>query len=252
MDDLPSRDRARTPLRPVNLLPNLITLGAICAGLTSVRFAMDGSAVLAASLIILAAVLDAMDGAIARMLKVESAIGAELDSLADFVNFGVAPGLLMYIWVLQAERSLGWIAVLIYALCCGLRLARYNVAAKAEPTVKRVMFTGVPAPGGAVLVMLPLVMVQNLPDLIGPVLPQLTSVWMLAVGFLMISRIQTPSLKLVRIPRDKAPYLMIGLVGLSAAFLTWPWPLLLIAEFGYLAVLVRFALKKHPDREPEV
>ena len=252
MRDDPRPARTRAPFRPTHMLPNLMTLGAICAGLTSVRFAMDGNAVLAMSLIVLAAVLDALDGMLARLLKSESAIGAELDSLADFVNFGVAPGLLLYIWVLQESRSLGWIAVLIYCLCCCLRLARYNVTSKADPGVPRVVFTGVPAPGGAVLALLPLVLQQNMPDLIDPVMAPITAVWLVVVGTMMISRITTPSLKLIRISRDKAPYMMVAVLGLMAAFLTWPWPLLLIAEFGYLAVLVRFALKKHPDREPEV
>ncbi|GHF72693.1 CDP-diacylglycerol--serine O-phosphatidyltransferase [Seohaeicola zhoushanensis] len=251
MDDhrATEKSRRRMPVRPIQMLPNMMTLGAICAGLTSIRFAMDGNAVLAMSLIVLAAVLDALDGMLARFLKSESAIGAELDSLADFVNFGVAPGMLLYIWVLQHSRSLGWIAVLIYCLCCCMRLARYNVTSKAEPGVTRVVFTGVPAPGGAVLALLPLVLQQNMPELIDPVMSQITAVWLVLVGLMMISRITTPSLKLIRISRDKAPFMMVGVLGVMAAFLTWPWPLLLLAEFGYLAVLARFALKRHPDRD---
>ena len=121
-----SRRAPLRSMRPIQMLPNLMTLGAICAGLTSVRFAFDGNAGLSMSLIVLAAVLDGLDGTVARLLKSESEIGAELDSLADFVNFGVAPGLLLYLWALQSGRSAGWIAVLIFAICCAMRLARFS------------------------------------------------------------------------------------------------------------------------------
>ncbi len=235
--------KPRAPLRPIQLLPNLLTLGAICAGLTSMRMAFDGEVALSMALIMLAAVLDGLDGPTARLLKSESAIGAELDSLADFVNFGVAPGLLLYLWVLVGERSVGWIAVLIYAICCALRLARFNVSMREDRVGTKMTFTGVPAPGGALLVLLPLVVSQIWPELAVPALPFLTGAWLVAVGLIMISRLPTPSFRMLRISRDRAPYLMVGAVALLAASFTWPWPLLLLVELGYLAAILRCAVR---------
>ena len=239
----PPKKHAR--LRPVQLLPNLMTLSAICAGLTAIRFAVDGNVTLSVALIAFAALLDGLDGAMARLLKSESALGAELDSLADFLNFGVAPALILYLWALPDSRSGGWIAALIYAICCALRLARFNVSDKARESgaKKSGWFQGVPAPGGALLVLLPLVVTRNFPALIEPVLPAFTGLWLLAVGFLMISRLATPSLKLLRISRDSAPLLMVALVALAAAAFTWPWPVLLLAQIAYLVTLIRVALK---------
>jgi len=242
----PIRDRAKA-LRPVQLVPNMMTLGAICAGLTSIRFAFDGNVVLSISLIMLAAVLDGLDGPTARLLKSETAIGAELDSLADFLNFGVAPGILLYRWALQDGRSGGWIAVLIFAICCALRLARFNVSSRAEPKgLPKLTFTGVPAPGGALLALLPLVLGRTFPGLVGPWLSICTGLWLVAVGLMMISRMPTPSPRMLRISREKAPYFMVGLIGFTAAFLTWHWPVLLSIQLAYLVVLARFAL--HPPR----
>ncbi|TMV38184.1 phosphatidylcholine/phosphatidylserine synthase, partial [Thioclava sp. BHET1] len=136
---------------------NLMTVAAICAGLSAIRFAIHGHYELAVQLILVASVLDGLDGRLARMLKSESAIGAELDSLADFLNFGVAPGLLIYLWGFGEFQNQGWVAVVIYAVCCVMRLARFNVGNKSEisDTPKR-FFTGVPAPAGAFLALLPL------------------------------------------------------------------------------------------------
>lgn len=239
--------KRRAPLRsmrPIQMLPNLMTLGAICAGLTSVRFAFDGNAGLSMSLIVLAAVLDGLDGTVARLLKSESEIGAELDSLADFVNFGVAPGLLLYLWALQSGRSAGWIAVLIFAICCALRLARYNVMSRKEPGKKQLFFSGVPAPGGALLVLMPLVLARVLPEIFQPVLHTFAGIWLVLVGMMMISTIPTPSPKLLKVSRDKAAYVMVASMGLIAAFFTYPWPVVLAVELGYLAILARFALRR--------
>ena len=244
------RSQKRTRLRPVQLLPNLLTLGALCAGLTAIRFAEDGNVTYSVALIALAALLDGLDGAVARLLKSESAMGAELDSLADFLNFGVAPALILYLWALPDSRSGGWIAALVYAICCALRLARYNVGDKAKNGKKSALFQGVPAPGGALLVLLPLVLAHIVPDLIAPILPVFTGLWLLVVGFLMISRRPTPSFRLLRISRDKAPMFMVGLMALAAAAFTWPWPVLLLAQIAYLLILIRFAVIP-PSQEPE-
>lgn len=243
------------PLRLVQLLPNLMTLTAICAGLTAIRFAVDGNVTLSVALIAFAALLDGLDGAMARLLKSESALGAELDSLADFLNFGVAPALILYLWALPDSRSGGWIAALLYAICCALRLARFNVLSRVGKGGKSGWFQGVPAPGGALLVLLPLVVTRNFPGLIDAALPVFTGLWLLIVGFLMISRLATPSFKLMRVSRDKAPMLMVGFMALAAAAFTWPWPVLLLAQIAYLVTLARVAIKPPratlvPDDDP--
>lgn len=237
-----SGKRPKKPvLRPAQLLPNLMTLGAIAAGLSAIRLATEGAFSMAVALIALAALLDALDGATARLLKSESAVGAELDSLADFVNFGVAPGLVLYLWTLQDARGPGWIAMLIYAVCCALRLARFNVEGRAEKGPKSPFFRGVPAPGGALIAFLPMAMSKVLPWLTGGFLPVFTAFWLVATGLMMISRQRTPSLRVFRISRERAPLLMVGLLAAVAAGFTWPWPVLLVVELGYLALLARYA-----------
>lgn len=159
----------RTPTDPprelllLKLLPNLVSILALCSGLTAIRFAIAGNFGLAILLIGTAAALDGLDGRLARMLKSESAIGAELDSLCDFVNFGVTPALVLYLWGLRAETSLGWIAVLVYAVCCMLRLARFNVGSRVEgEPAEKTVFIGVPSPAGAMLALVPMYLVLAL------------------------------------------------------------------------------------------
>ncbi len=221
----------------LNLLPNLMTVGAICAGLTAIRFAIQGNFQLSVAMIVIAAVLDGLDGRLARILKSESQIGAELDSLADFLNFGVAPALTLYLWALQSARSAGWIAVLIFAVCCVLRLARFNVsnradAAKGDPR----FFVGVPSPAGGLLVFLPLYLAYLAPDL--PRLPTwVISGWMVFVGLLMIGRLPTPSLKQVSFRVDSVRFAVVGFVAFVAALLTYPWATLAGASIAYLVIL---------------
>ena len=140
------------------LLPNLITLLALCAGLTAIRMAVENNIQLALAAIVFAALLDGIDGRVARMLKGTSRFGAELDSLADFVNFGVAPALILYFWGLHELKSAGWIAALVFAICAGLRLARFNVMIDEpdKPAWAGNFFTGIPAPAGAITVLLPI------------------------------------------------------------------------------------------------
>src|SRR6201997_5469850 len=176
------------PVRP--LLPNLITLLALCAGLTAIRLAVEDKLEWAVAAIVFAALLDGIDGRIARMLKGTSRFGAELDSLADFVNFGVAPALILYFWGLHDLKSAGWIAALVFAICAGLRLARFNVMIDDpnKPAWAGNFFTGIPAPAGAITVLLPIyVYYLGMPRLafVAPV----TFVYTLAVAFLMVSRL---------------------------------------------------------------
>ncbi len=224
------------------LIPNLLTLGAICAGLTAIRFAVQGRYEQAVALIILAAVLDGIDGSIARLLKSESQLGAELDSLADFVNFGVAPGLFVYLWALQDAKSGGWIAILIFAIGCVLRLARFNVDQK-NPSEDRdpARFIGVPAPAGALLALFPFAITQLIP---GQGTPHvlLISLWMILVGFLFISRLPTPKLNAVQIATMKVRYVLIAVMAMLASLFTFPWLVLAAIDFGYLVLLGYVAL----------
>lgn len=229
------RDRARR-LSLNQVLPNLITLGAICAGLTAIRFAIAGRFNEAIALILLAAFLDWSDGRMARLLRSESAIGAELDSLADFLNFGVAVGMLIYLSTLQGQSNLGWIAVLVYVICCVMRLARFNVGSRLAEPGAYVGFVGVPSPAGAILALLPLALNRGLTTF--PDVPAfLSSAWLIAVGLLMVSRIPTPSLKLLRVRSDQLPYLVILLVAGTAILFTWPWHALIAMDVAYLLTI---------------
>jgi len=236
-------DDAPRELLLLKLLPNLVSILALCAGLTAIRFAIAGSFGMAVLMIGTAAALDGLDGRLARMLKSESAIGAELDSLCDFVNFGVTPALVLYIWGLRPETSLGWIAVLVYAVCCMLRLARFNVGSRAAgEAAEKTSFIGVPSPAGAMLVLMPvyLVFATNESFVMPPVL---IAVWMLAVGALMISRVRTPSLKRITIAADYARYVLVASVALVAALLTYPWVTLTVLSAGYLAAILALFLR---------
>lgn len=219
----------------LKLLPNLVSILALCAGLTAIRYAVAGNFTVAVWLVGAAAALDGLDGRLARMLKSESAIGAELDSLCDFVNFGVTPALILYLWDLQSESDLGWIAVLVYAVCCMLRLARFNVGSRAVGEVaEKTSFIGVPSPAGALLVLSPLYAVFATDHAVH-VPPLMVAAWMVAIGALMISRVRTPSLKRIRIAADHARYVLVGLVAGAAALVTYPWVTLLTLCMGYLA-----------------
>ncbi len=229
----------KSELQIVQLLPNLLTLAAICAGLTAIRFGIEGNFERAVRLILLAGFLDGLDGRVARLLKSESQIGAELDSLADFVNFGVAPVLLVYLWALQDMRNEAWIAMLIFSVCCVVRLARFNVDARAgEPEAPKDFFTGVPAPAGAVLAMLPMYL-----GFLWDYTPVVAFVdlaicaWIVIVGLLMISRIPTFSGKSTTIARKRVRYFMIGFVFFIAALLTYTWATLAVCSLLYLGSL---------------
>ena len=215
------------------MVPNVLTLLALCAGMTAIRFALTGNFQAAVYAIIAAGVLDGLDGRVARLLKATSHFGAELDSLSDFVSFGVAPAAVMYLWTMSGLHSLGWAIVLFYAVCCALRLARFNTQLSAEPAPQPGYFTGVPAPGGAGLVLMPMYASFEWGDWITRS-PYLGAVWIAGIAFLMVSRIPTLSLKKFRIPQHYVVPTLLG-IGLLAAFLTTaPWPTLLLVGMLYL------------------
>lgn len=205
------------------MVPNILTLLALCAGMTAMRFAMNGNFVGAVFAIIVAGIFDGLDGRIARMLKSTSSFGAELDSLADFVSFGVAPASVLYLWTMSRLHGAGWAVVLFYAVCCALRLARFNTEAGSErPVYASPFFSGVPAPGGAGLVMVPMFLSFEWGDWLFRS-PYLNALTVTGVALLMVSRVPTVSLKRIRVPHHWVLPTLLG-VGVLAAFVTTaPW-----------------------------
>jgi len=228
-------DQPNVPL--IHLLPNLLTITAICAGLTAIRFGYEGDFEMAVRLVLAACILDGLDGRVARLLNQTSAVGAELDSLADFVNFGVAPVLILHSWGLQDFRSAGWIAVLFYTICCVLRLARFNVSERAESDdVPSNFFVGVPSPAGAILVILPMVFSFALSDIpLAP--PALVVMHICLIGLLMISRIPTYSFKNMVVDKTNAKFFLLGAAILASALLTYLWATLTLLTLAYVVGL---------------
>ncbi len=238
-------DPERTGLRrrrfrtiPVRLLlPNMITLLSLCAGLTAIRLAIEGRIEWALGAIVFAAALDGIDGRVARMLKGQSRFGAELDSLADFVNFGVVPGLILYFWGLNELGAIGWIAALVFAICMSLRLARFNVMADDpnRPAWMGNFFTGVPAPAGAIIVLLPIYV-----NLLGmPRFNALACIYTLVIAFLLVSTLPVFSGKKLgnRVRPDLVLPIFVAIVLFVALLVSYPWPVLTIGTLAYLASL---------------
>jgi CDP-diacylglycerol---serine O-phosphatidyltransferase len=228
----------RIPVR--TLVPNVITLLALCAGLTAIRMAFENRYVLALAAIVFAAILDGIDGRLARLLKGTSRFGAELDSLADFVNFGVAPALILYFWGLHDLKSAGWIAAMVFAICAGLRLARFNVMAEEpdRPAWASNFFVGMPAPAGAITVLLPIYAVfLGLPR--SPFVTWLTLFYTLGIASLMVSRLPVFSGKRVgtRVPPEMVGPLIVVVVLFFALLIAYPWILLTAGTLAYLVSL---------------
>ena len=238
---LPRFKRRRFRRIPVRTLaPNLVTLLALCAGLTAIRMAFEGRYGLALAAIVFAAILDGIDGRLARFLKGTSRFGAELDSLADFVNFGVAPALILYFWGLHDLKSAGWIAAMAFAICAGLRLARFNVMSEDpdRPAWASNFFVGVPAPAGAITVLLPIyAYFLGLPR--SQFLTWVTLVYTLTLAWLMVSRLPVLSGKRVgtRVPPEMVGPLIILVVLFFALLIAYPWIVLTAGTLAYLASL---------------
>jgi len=222
---------------PINkLIPNILTITALCAGMTAINFAFRGQWEESVFAIVVAAVLDGLDGRIARLLNAQSKFGAELDSLGDFISFGVAPPIILYLWVLQDAGKIGWVFVLFFTVCMALRLARFNTALEEpdEPAWKGNFFTGVPAPAGALLILYPLALSFLFGDDFFRT-PVVTALFVIAIGALMVSRVPTFSFKKVKVPPSYVLPMMLT-VGISVAFLvTEPWALLVAIGALYLA-----------------
>lgn len=234
--EMTEEDESRDRMPFLLLLPNLVTLAGMCLGLTAIRFAMVGNFGTAAVLVILSALVDGMDGLIARRLRATSEFGAELDSLSDFLCFGVAPGLILYRFALGEANALGWVFVLVYASACCLRLARFNVT-RGEAGAGKTHFTGVPAPAGALLALLPMFLhlshVVDVRDY-----PMTAAVWVGIVGLLMISRLPTFSPKTLRVPRWGVVTLLLGTaIGMGLVFSRF-WFFMVLADLLYVVTLV--------------
>src|SRR6202165_4212887 len=238
------RDRRRLLHRPRfraipvrTLVPNVITLLALCAGLTAIRLAVEDKLEWALAAIVFAALLDGLDGRIARMLKRTSHFGAELDSLTDFVNFGVAPALIVYFWSLHELKSVGWIAGMVFAICAGLRLARFNVMIDDpnKPVWAGNFFTGIPAPAGAITVLLPIYLyflgVSN-----GLITAWLPFIYTLVIALLMVSRLPVFSGKRVgkRVPPEMVLPVFVVVVLFFALLISYPWDVLTVGVLIYL------------------
>ena len=233
------------PLRII--LPNLVTLLALCMGLTAIRFAIEGQFETAVIAVIAAAILDGLDGRIARVLRGTSRFGAELDSLADFVDFGVAPALILYFWGLHEMKSFGWYAALVFAIAAALRLARFNVMIDDpnRPAWHAHFFTGMPAPAGAIVGLLPLYL--NLSIFAVPNVHALVPfeiAYVLTVALLMASRIPHFSGKRIgRVPREYVIFVLFGVVACVLLLASFPMEMLIALTFLYLAT-IPFAIRR--------
>ena len=236
--------RRRDSLSLTYLLPNMVTILGLCAGLTAIRFVLGGRFDIAAALLVFAAAIDGFDGLLARRLNASSSIGGELDSLSDFLNFGVAPGLLVFQFALARDFATGWMFVLVYTCCACLRLARFNVSRDEAPVPgARPHFVGVPAPGGAMLALLPLFLtLQGAID--AREAPFLYGLWMALVGWLMISRVPTISSKALRVPRERSGLVLVGAAVVVGLMVTRFWLLLVILDLVYAGFIVH-ALVRH-------
>ncbi len=226
------------PLRFV--VPNVVTLLALCAGLTAIRFAIESKFEFAVLAILVAAVLDGIDGRIARALKGSSRFGAELDSLADFMDFGVAPGLVLYLWSLHQLKTLGWVAVLFFAIAAALRLARFNVMIDDpnKPAWMGRFFTGMPAPAGAIVVLLPLYVHMSFDLPISGRLAWLELAYVVGVALLMASRIPHFSGKHIgRVPRDKFIFVLFAAAAVLVLLASFPMQMLIFLSLAYLAMI---------------
>ena len=239
------------------LIPNLVTVFVICAGLTSVRFAMEGKYGFALLLIVLAAILDAADGKIARILDSVSEIGAELDSLADFFNFGIAPGLLIYVAIYSGTEhaNVGWLAVLALGVCCALRLARFNVALDRTdiPAWKSEYFVGVPAPVVGCLALLPMLFLMLGYEEIKEY-PYSIFVYLVVVGLLAVSTIPTFSIKYLSINPKHLLYVLILCAAVIASLSVYTWQTLIAADVLYvlsIPVSVKFYYRRQKREESE-
>jgi len=219
------------------LLPNMLTLIGVCIGLSSIKFALDEKFELAIIAIIFAALIDGLDGRIARLIKATSKVGKELDSLTDVISFGVAPSFVMYFWSLNNLGKFGWLLCLIYVVCVTLRLARFNVNSNEEPSWRDNFFEGIPSPAGGILVLMPLIFSLSEFDFLIISYNILVPVFFISVSFLLISKLPTYSLKKIIIPRSMTVFLLFGIVLFFGLLLIYPFKVVFLSGFIYLSLI---------------
>jgi len=228
------------------ILPNMLTLIGVCIGLTSIRFALDGRFELAIIAIIFAALIDGLDGRIARLIKGTSKVGKELDSLTDMISFGVAPAFIMYFWKLNTLERFGWLLCLVYVICVALRLARFNVNSNQEPSWKDNFFEGVPSPAGGILVLTPLIISLSGFDYIQLNYEIIVPIFFIVTSFLLISKFPSYSFKKIVIPRRTTIFLLFGIVLFFGLLLIYTFNVIALSSVIYLLYyqLVIFIFEK--------
>ena len=219
------------------ILPNMLTLIGVCIGLTSIRFALDGRYEFAIIAIIIAAVIDGLDGRIARLIKGTSKVGKELDSLTDMISFGVAPAFIMYFWKLNELGRFGWLICLIYVICVALRLARFNVNTGGEPSWRDNFFEGVPSPAGGILVLTPLIFSMSSIELFKINYSIIVPIFFIVTSFLLISKFPSYSFKKIVIQRKATIFLLFGIVLFFGLLLIYPFNVISVSALIYLSML---------------
>jgi len=232
------------------LLPNILTLGGVCLGISSIKFSIDGNYGLAVIFILLAAILDALDGRIARLIKGTSEFGKELDSLTDFVSFGIAPVFILYFWELNNYGKLGWAITLIYSVCCVLRLARFNLTKIDDQQLwKSNYFEGVPSPAGGILILMPLIF--ELADLnLNFNIKNLTPYFTILIAILMVSKFPTLSLKKISISPKATAFILLGIGIIFISLLDYTFETLLVFGLVYLiSIPISFFMYKNKNKK---
>ena len=219
------------------ILPNMLTLIGVCIGLTSIRFALSGDFHLAILAIIIAALIDGLDGRIARLIKGTSKVGKELDSLTDMISFGVAPAFIMYFWKLNTLGRFGWLVCLIYVICVALRLARFNINSNQEPSWRDNFFEGVPSPAGGILVLTPLIISLTNFDYISINYNIVVPAFFVITSLLLISKFPSYSFKKIVIQRKTTIFLLFGIILFFGLLLIYPFNVIAISSIIYLTML---------------
>ena len=219
------------------ILPNTLTLIGVCIGLSSIKFALDLKYELAIIAIVFAALIDSLDGRIARLIKGTSKAGKELDSLTDVISFGVAPAFIMYFWSLNNLGKFGWLLCLIYVVCVVLRLARFNVSSNEEPSWKDNFFIGVPAPAGGILVLMPLIYSLSEFELFNINFELIVPIFFAITSFLLISKIPTYSLKKIIVPRAMTIFLLFSIVLFFGLLLIYTFKMIILFSLIYLCFI---------------
>ena len=219
------------------ILPNMFTLVGVCIGLSSIKFAFDGNFQFSIIAIIVAAIIDGLDGRIARLIKGTSRVGKELDSLTDVISFGVAPAFIMYFWSLNQIGRIGWLICLIYVMCVALRLARFNVSSEADPSWRDNFFEGIPSPAGGVLVLMPLVYSFSEFQIIKLNYDFFVPILFIVISTLLVSKIPTYSFKKIKVQRNFTIFLLLGIVFYFGLILIYTFNAIVLSALVYFLII---------------